>query len=513
MSRKWTARKLSTLDEAAITAGTFAPAYTLHRADPDPADARRQVLRLLTAFTLLWLPVHCGICWLSTHSLGLATGAVLVIAGALFAVALAKWLALEDLLQKLPLLLVLVLIGLGLVFFTSSPPPRWGLGGADFFMGLFILMAVISILGGLYRPMAAAYQTVTLKTHFRDLCVGGAAMILSLGVVAVAHSLPKFGMEILACALAGGYAGLVLVEFAAWARANPDVGLERTMAFGKPPAKPGEPDDTPKDAITPRSAVLWAAVFGLSYGVLTVVFANARSPSPEFRRLALSLAEQDFDKVRDMLGSVLALGLMGMLGGFFITSTSLSGFRPTNPLPALPLAGRALVVFLTYPETSHPLVHRFRIPWLRPQSVRLALTGLVLVTAATATYAPVEKPRQEPAAEPKTPVYSPPFPSPPPAAPYIPPGDLELARITGQPPELWLGPQVAPPAAPPTAAETPKATAKPAEAETPGLLALVVGLVVGPPLVIYSMICLLGLTVLPTYFNYFEKPQPTGNAG
>ncbi|MBY0398053.1 MAG: hypothetical protein K2X91_16520, partial [Thermoleophilia bacterium] len=216
MSRKWTARKLSTLDEAAIAAGAFAPAYPLHRAGPEPAAARRQVLRLFTAFTLLWLPVHCGICWLSTNSLGLATGAVHVIAAALIAVALAKWLALEDMLQTLPLLLVLGLIGLGLVYFTSSPPPRWGQGGADFFLGLFILVAVVSVLGGLYRPMAAAYQTVTLKTHFRDLCVGGAAMLLSLGIVAVAHALPKFGMEVLACALAGGYAGIVVVEYAAW---------------------------------------------------------------------------------------------------------------------------------------------------------------------------------------------------------------------------------------------------------------------------------------------------------
>jgi hypothetical protein len=361
--------------------------------------------------------------------------------------------------------------------------------------------------------MAVAYQTVTLKTHFRDLCVGAAAMLVSLGIVTVAHKLPKFGMEVLACALAGGYAGLVVVEYAAWARANPQVGLERTMAFGKPAARAGEAHDSPQDVIAPRSAVFWAAVFGLSYGVFTVVFVNVRSPSTEFRRLIMSLAEQDVEKIRDMLGSFLALGLMGMLSGFFITATSLSGLRPANPLLTLRLAGQALVVFLSYPETKHPLVHRFRFAWLRPLSVRLALTGLVLVTAATATYAPTEKPRREPAAEPKSEAYPPPFAPPPPLAPpFIPQGDLDLARASGQPPELWLGPQLAPPPAlPKAAAETPKATAKPADEESPGLLALVIGLVIGPPVLLYSMICFVGLTVLPTYFNYFEKPQAPGS--
>lgn len=174
MSRKWTARKHTTLDEAAIDAPKFARAYPVYRADPEPGTARRQALRLLVAYTFLWLPVHGGICWLASHSPGLAAAAVIVIAAAALAVAFAKWLALEDLLQKLPLLLVFVLVFVGLAFLPSLPNLGWP-GGIEFFGVFLIFITVITALGGLYRPMAAAYQTVTLKTPSRDLCVGAAA--------------------------------------------------------------------------------------------------------------------------------------------------------------------------------------------------------------------------------------------------------------------------------------------------------------------------------------------------
>lgn len=148
------------------------PLYTVHRADVDPTVARKQTIRLLATYTLLWLPVHCGICWLASYSLGLAAAAVTV---ASFAAAFAKWLGLEDLLQKLPLIVGLGLILVGLAFLPSLPNLKaWG--GFEFFGVFTILIMVISILSGLYRPMAAAYQTVTLKTPSQDLCVSAVAM-------------------------------------------------------------------------------------------------------------------------------------------------------------------------------------------------------------------------------------------------------------------------------------------------------------------------------------------------
>ncbi|MBX9584628.1 MAG: hypothetical protein K2X87_30365, partial [Gemmataceae bacterium] len=102
--------------------------------------------------------------------------------------------------------------------------------------GVLILVTVVSILGSLYRPLSAAYQTVTLKIPFRDLCVAAAAMLVSLGLAALGQTLPRPALPILTCALAGALAGLVVVEYAAWARANPGRSLERARAFDGPPA-------------------------------------------------------------------------------------------------------------------------------------------------------------------------------------------------------------------------------------------------------------------------------------
>src|SRR5436190_2580335 len=112
MYRGWTARKKTMLDESAIDVEKSSGAYPVSRADVDPLDGCKYVLRLLLTYTILWLPVHCAICWLWSQSPGLTVAAVAVITIGAFLVAIAKWLGLEDLLQKLPLLLVL---GLGLV--------------------------------------------------------------------------------------------------------------------------------------------------------------------------------------------------------------------------------------------------------------------------------------------------------------------------------------------------------------------------------------------------------------
>src|SRR5262245_60492528 len=124
MYRKWTARRQSTLEISAVDAEVFQKAYVVDRAHLEPIAALRLVLQFLTAFTFLWLPVHCGICWVSTYSLGLASTAVVVTAVALLSVALARWLGLDEVLQKLPLLLILALVGVAFVFFSSQPLSR-----------------------------------------------------------------------------------------------------------------------------------------------------------------------------------------------------------------------------------------------------------------------------------------------------------------------------------------------------------------------------------------------------
>ena len=368
------------------------------------------------------------------------------------------------------------------------------------------LKNALSVLGGLYRPLAAAYQAVTLKTDVRDLGVGAAALLQSLGLVAVAQALPRFGAEVLATALAGGYAGLVVTEYAAWARANPDRGLERAWRSG------GGRGMTPPGTRSRPAGRCSGPPYSASAS-------GCFSPSPRTcgRRPRSSsgssggLAGHDPERAGDVVGMWLLAGLVGMVVGFVLVGSHLSGLRPANPLLALRVAGRAVVVFLTYPDPRHPLSHRLRLPWLRPVSVRVALTGLVLLTAATAILAPAERPKpaEPPAPWPEPPAYAPaPFPPPPGYRP-IPQGDLDLARVSGQSPEVWFGaefrsrPAVPPPPPPASAGETKVETA---EANRPGPLAVAVALVVGPPVLLFQMVWLVGLTVLPTYNRHFETP-------
>lgn len=495
MSRIWTARKTSTFNPAAA-AGVAAP-YPLSRAGPEGAAAAKQALRLLAAYTLLLLPLHVFVGYLTAQSPGLAVPLVLVAAAALLAVALARWLGLDDLLQKLPLLVVLVLVGLGLMF-LSSPAAQRGLAGGDFFGGIFLLVVIVSVLGSLYKPMAVTYQAVTTKTPFPDLCVAAAALLGSLALAAAAHALPRFALGVLACGVCGCYAGLVVTEYAAWARANPGVGLDRVVAF--------EGGSERRKKTDPRGAVLGATVFGGAFGLFCAVLDNRQTPAPDFRRFVLAVSSKP-EEAKEVLAVMLLLGLVGMVFGFLKAGHSLGAMKPGNPVLALRSAWQALAVFLTYPDVKHPLVHQLRVRWLRPRAVRAALTCAALVTVATSLFPAAEGP-PKPTAEGKA--------APPPAAATpqaprheIPPGDLELARITGQPPELWLGPEFMPrPPAPPPPPAPPATAAKPDGGGALGLLDQALGLVLLPPLVLAVMVFYVGLHVLPAYGGYFETPAP-----
>lgn len=501
MPRKWTARKQTTLDETAIDTAKFARAYPVFRADPEPAIAHRQALRLLATYTFLWLPIHCGICWLVSYSLGLAVALVTVSAAAAFAVAFAKWLALEDLLQKLPLLLVLGLVFAGLAFFTSQPNPRW-LGGAEFFGTFLILIMLVSVLSGLYRPMAVAYQTVTLKTPLRDLCVGAVAMLVSLGLAALAHVLPKFGFTLLASAILGGYAGLVVLEYAGWARANPNLSLERAKAFAKPAVVPGQTAAAKDNENDSYGAFYGAILCGLGYGLLTVFHQNLSSPSPGLHRLLRSLTEKEPEKVPEVFAMMMLLGLYAVLFGLYKVASALHALKPANPLLGSRLAWNALVVFLTYPEAKHPLVHKFRMYWLRPVSVRMAVTGLALLTVATAFFAAEKLPSTDQEAKSAAKTLQPP---PQPASPqFVRAGGAEAKGIFGLSPDESYD---RPFSLPPTQTPPPPADQPPSVSGVPRFALNAVALVVGPLAFLYAMIWFVGLTVLPTYFNYFEKPQ------
>ncbi len=512
MSRKWTARKTTAFDPAAFDPAAFDSPYPVFRAGPDQPAARKEVLRLLTGFTLLGLPLHCGICWLAGHSLGLAAAAVLVTVAATLAVAVARWLGLDDLLQRLPLLLVLGLAGVGLVFVSSLPAKGLGGGGGIEFVGVvLILVTAVSVLGSLYRPLAAAYQTVTLKVPSRDLCVAAAAMLVSLGFAAVSQTCPRFVPPVLACVLAAGFAGLVVVEYAAWARANPAASLERVLAFDSPPAASGGTPRRPAGPIDGRTALLGSALFGLSYGLVSAL------PSHGAGMLRLLRPAEGWtpETAKEAVAAIFGVGLLGMPVGWAWASSALSALRFTNPLVAPRLAWDALAVFLTYPETAHPLAHRLHTPWLRPLSVRLAGAGVVLVAAATTAVTPPEKPAAAAPGKAAVPdKVVPPAARPAPPWPHGPQFGLPEDGFAGRgpgwggnafgngqfnPPPVWLPPEVPAPEA---------AAALPAGDGVGRLfLTAAVAAVLGP-VFLYAMVVVLGAAALPTYFRHFEKPEP-----
>src|SRR5690349_6495528 len=125
MPRKWTARKTTSVIETAISPAGYKAAYPIFRAGFGPARARTLAFRMLLAYTLLALPLHCGVYWLTAWSFGVGALTVIAVSVLLGAFAVAKWLGLDDLLQKLPLLLVLVLVGVALLYLgnTSRTPP------------------------------------------------------------------------------------------------------------------------------------------------------------------------------------------------------------------------------------------------------------------------------------------------------------------------------------------------------------------------------------------------------
>lgn len=512
MSRQWTARKTTAVNESAVDAAAFAPAYPLFRAGPERAAAGKEALRFLTGFTLLGVPVHCGICWLAGHSLGLAAAAVLVTVAALLAVALARWLALEELLQRLPLLLLLGLVGVGLVFLTSLPTKGWGGGGMELFGGVLILVTVVSILGSLYRPLTAAYQTVTLKIPFRDLCVAAAAMLVSLGLAALGQTLPRPALPILTCALGGTLAGLVVVEYAAWARANPGRSLDRARAFdGPPPAETAAPGATRKPArkFNGRAAVVGAAVFGLSYGVFSSAAQYGIGPSSELQRLVPASQDEKPGAGSEFLAAVTLYALVGMPFGWYRASSAVNGLRFPNPVLALRLAWDAVAVFLTYPEPAHPLAHRLHTPWLRPQSVRIAGTCVVLLTAATGF---VTTPDGKPAAPEKKPEATTRPAAPPPTPPRAGSRDAEAESIVGwgdpgfghgpfNPPPVWL-----PPVPSPVPAAEPKES-PPLGAGVPQFVLAALAVGISGPLFLYFMVWFVGLSALPAYYGHFEQAE------
>lgn len=493
MSRQWTARKTTSVIETAIEPSGFTAAYPIFRAGQKPAAARTLAFSLLLAYTLIALPAYCGVYWLTAWSYGLGALTVIAVSVLLAAFAVAKWLGLEDLLQKLPLLLVLVLVGAALLYFASTERTPSANGGLDFFGTTLIVVAAVSILGSLYRPLASAYSTLTLKTRASELGIAAAGLYGSLSLASLGQNLTPEVCTVGASVSVGWFASLVVFEYACWLQANPDRSPFAEHSW-----------NAPENLMKRRGAVLLSGqLAGLGFG-LALAGVKAAVASEFAGGAAVAVA----------------WGAGCLFGGICLLHVALGAVRPDFSRASFRLAADALVVFLTYPDTKHPLAHRLGTWWLRPQAMRLVLTGLVLATVATMFVAQAKNPAAT--KDEKTKTGSAAGGATTPRATVAPPqvageGNAPFERRLNrgldpherfhQPaPAVFPEPAFVP--LPPTAPPAPESTASPFRLAD--MLAAFVVLALAPPLVVYSLVLLVGIYALPRYHARYEANTGEG---
>jgi hypothetical protein len=483
MSRQWTARKSTSVIETAINPTGYNAAYPLFRAGFGPAAARTLAFRVLLAYTLLALPLHCGVYWLTAWSFGLGAFTVVGVSVLMGAFAVAKWLGLDDLLQKLPLLLVLVVVGVALLYLGSTSRTPSANGGLDFFGTTLIVIAAVSILGNLFQPLRSAYSTLTLKTSARDLGIAAVGLYSSLALACLGQNLTPGLCILAACLFLGWFASLVVFEYAVWLQANPDRSPTPVRGW-----------NAPRTLANRRGAVLFGGLtagLGFGLGVLSLK-SHAGSSAGDSAFIAGWSAAIFF-------------------GGVFLIHFVLDTLRPDFSRAVFRIAGDALVVFLSCPDTNHPLAHRLVTWWLRPRAVRLVLTGLVLSATSTMLLTHTKLPSVTKDAAEKTGSATPQIPA---APPHLPPGgDAPFERHLGRGLDPHERFHVVPPVTPqPSFGRTNQPDAAPAESKNSSpiltdILAGIVALAIAPPLFLYALVVLVGVYALPRYHARYESPH------
>lgn len=484
MSRQWTARKTTSVIETAINAAGHNATYPLFRAGFGPAAARTLAFRVLLAYTLLALPLHCGVYWLTAWSFGLGAFTVIGVSVLLGAFAVAKWLGLDDLLQKLPLLLVLVAVGVALLYLGSTSRTPSANGGLDFFGTTLLVIAAVSILGNLFQPLRSAYSTLTLKTSARDLGLAAVGLYSSLALACLGQNLTA-GICILAtCVFLGWFTSLVVFEYAVWLQANPDRSPTPDRGW-----------NAPRTLANRRGAVLLGGLtagLGFGLGVLS---------------LKSSLANPPVGDTAIVAGWSAAI----FFAGVFLIHFVLDTLRPDFSRAVFRIAGDALVMFLSCPDTTHPLAHRLVTWWLRPQAVRLVLTGLALSATSTMLLSRTKLPSVTKDTPERTGSATTQIPAVPPHFPQG--GDAPFERHLGHGFEPHERFHVQPPGVPqPAFGHTPQPDAAPAESKSSppiltDMLAGIVALAIAPPLFLYALVVLVGFYALPRYHARYESPQ------
>ena len=252
-------------------------------------------------------------------------------------------------------------------------------------------------------------------------------------------------------------------------------------------------------------------MMGFGFGLIAMLIAYRHKPSRVLYDQVLALTDNDPSKVHEGFNGIFLIGLMHVAIGFFCAACTLKALKWGNPLLAARVAWDALAVFVVYPEPAHPLIHKVQTPWLRPLSMRLAVTALALGAAATLPFlrsdqVPDAKTEAK-AAQSIPPVRSSekqPFP----VQERLPPKDVAAMDIFGSRQVEATNRYAVPSPAP-----VPPAPAK-AKTDTDGWEKFGVAamlIIILPPALLFLMVWFAGMTVLPAYFNYFECPASSSD--
>lgn len=495
MPRQWTRRRLAPLNGAALDPVAFAQAYPLFRAcSTDPAAANKEALGLLLAFACLALPFHLVMKCLAAYSPVLAAGVGGAVAVGLLAVALARRLGQDELLRKLPLVLLAVLAAYGLHLLTAVRKDQMGWGGVEW-VGLFLLVSTAaSVAASFYQPASAAYRTVTQGTPVPTLVTAAAMTALSTGLAVMGQAIPWFVQQAVGCVAAFGYAGLVLFEYAAWVKADPALDLSAQLAAVAAARTEYEREKHTLTARQGRRFVSEAMQAGGLFALFLLGGDGFLRPDSELPQLLATIEPDKAQENRELLLGLCLVGGLWFLIEVFSASGTLCKERTMEGLPSLLLGWKPLVVFLTYPDTRHPLAHRLRFQWLRPKAVRLGLTAAVLLLIPSVNSRPAAATPQVVTHSPASIVVA----SPPAARSH--PGDAELDRICGVTPDAWARGEQPPASVFAPAPPIPLAAgAGPSDSAPPPFPVILFFAVVGPPAVVYSVVAALGVFILPTY--------------
>src|SRR5262249_46335298 len=147
------------------------------------------------------------------------------------------------------------------------------------------------------------------------------------GVIVLGREVSSPVFKLIAGMACGGFAALVVLEYAAWARANPQVGLHEAAAFS---------EFEVKEEV--ESAALSGVFFGLGSVLLGAHVYAASGSSSDPSQSVLCAPPNEPYPLRGSRGLIPLGGVFLFASGILLMTGALDSFRVVNPLRVFRIA-------------------------------------------------------------------------------------------------------------------------------------------------------------------------------